>query len=60
VSSGSGKHGHLGSLKAVVELCIFGPSLFGIRAWLCVSNLGRTCRCLYRMTCLRLAVKEFL
>jgi hypothetical protein len=29
VSSGSSKHGHLGSLKAVVELCIFGPSLFG-------------------------------
>jgi hypothetical protein len=31
VWSGSGKHGHLGSLKAVVELCVFGPSLFGYR-----------------------------
>ncbi len=60
MSSGSGKHGRLGSLKAVVELCIFGPSLFGIRAWFRVYNLGRTCRCLNRMTCLRLAAKEFL
>jgi hypothetical protein len=29
VWSGSGKHEHLGSLKADVELCVFGPSLFG-------------------------------
>jgi hypothetical protein len=29
VSSSSGEHGRLGSLKAVIELCIFGPSLFG-------------------------------
>jgi hypothetical protein len=29
MSNSSGEHGRLGSLKAVVELCIFGPSLFG-------------------------------
>ncbi len=29
MSSSSGEHGRLGSLKAVFELCIFGPSLFG-------------------------------
>ncbi len=27
MSSGLGKHGRMGSLKAVVELCVFGPSL---------------------------------
>ncbi len=32
MSSGSGEHGRMGSLKAVVELCIFGPSLFGYMA----------------------------
>jgi hypothetical protein len=35
VSSGSGKHGHLDSLKAIVELCIFGPSLFGYTGCSC-------------------------
>jgi hypothetical protein len=44
-----GEHGRLGSLKAVSVLCVFGPSLFGTRAWVRVSNLGRTCRCLDRM-----------
>jgi hypothetical protein len=29
VSNRSGGHGRLGSRKAVNELCIFGPSLFG-------------------------------
>jgi hypothetical protein len=29
VSSSSSEHGRLGSLKVVVELCVFGPSLFG-------------------------------
>jgi len=47
--SRSGEHGRLGSLKAVSVLCVFGPSLFGIRAWFRVSNLGRTCRDLGRM-----------
>jgi hypothetical protein len=47
--NGSGERGRLGWLKAGSVLCVFGPSLFGIRAWLCVSNLGRTCRCLDRM-----------
>jgi len=47
--SRSGEHGRLGSLKASSVLCVFGPSLFGIRAWFRVSNLGRTCRCLDRM-----------
>ncbi len=47
--SRSGEHGRLGSLKAVNVLCVFGLSLFGIRARFCVSNLGRTCRCLDRM-----------
>ncbi len=28
VPSSSGEHGRLGSLKAVIELCIFGPSFF--------------------------------
>ncbi len=32
MSSGSGKHGHLGSLKVVFELCIFGPSFFLLHA----------------------------
>jgi len=49
VWSRSGEHGHLGSLKAGSVLCVFGPSLFGIRAWFRVSNLGKTCRCLDRM-----------
>jgi len=49
VWSRSGEHGRLGSLKAVSVLCVFGPSLFGIRAWFHVSNLGRTYRCLDRM-----------
>ncbi len=44
-----GEHGRLGSLKAVSVLCVFGPSLFGTRAWVRVSNLGRTCKCLDRM-----------
>ncbi len=44
-----GEHGRLGSLKAVSVLCVFGLSLFGIRARFCVSNLSRTCRCLDRM-----------
>ncbi len=60
MSSSSGEHGRLGSLKAVFELCIFEPSLFGIRARFRVSNLGRTCRCLDRMTCLRLTAREFM
>jgi hypothetical protein len=29
--SRSGEHGHLGSLKAIIVLCVFGPSLFGIK-----------------------------
>ncbi len=29
MSSSSREHGRLGSLKAIIELCIFGPSLFG-------------------------------
>jgi len=49
VWSRSGEHGRLGSLKVVSVLRVLGPSLFGIRAWFRVSNLGRTCRCLDRM-----------
>jgi len=49
VWSRSGEHGCLGSLKAGSVLCVFGPSLFGIKAWFRVSNLGKTCRCLDRM-----------
>jgi hypothetical protein len=36
-------------VQAVKVLCDFGPSLFGIRAWFRVSNVGRTCKCLDRM-----------
>jgi hypothetical protein len=32
VSSSSGEHGRMGSLKAVVELCVFGPSFFWLHA----------------------------
>jgi hypothetical protein len=39
----------LGVVQAVSVLCDFGPSLFGIRAWLRVCNLGKTSRCLGRM-----------
>ncbi len=38
MSSSSGEHGCLGSLKAVVELCIFGPSLFGYSMCSCNIN----------------------
>ncbi len=48
--SSSGEHGRLGSLKAVSVLCDFRPSLLGIRTWFRVCNLGKTCRCLDRMT----------
>ncbi len=44
-----GEHGCLGSLKIIGVLSDFGPSLFGIRAWFRLCNLGRTCRCLDRM-----------
>ncbi len=32
----SGGHGRMGSLKVVIKLCIFGPSLFGYK----LSNIS--------------------